>query len=72
MGVLAVASDDRLRLRAAVALGGRMELVDVSGIAAAADELGVSAAERLLERLALPTLRGIAWTPEDPEEVTAP
>jgi hydroxymethylbilane synthase len=72
VGVLAVASDDRLRLRAAVALGGRMELVDVSGIAAAADELGVSAAERLLERLALPTLRGIAWTPEDPEEVTAP
>jgi hydroxymethylbilane synthase len=72
VGALAEVNDGRLRLRAAVALAGRIESVDLAGLAADADVLGTSAAEKLLEQLGLPTLRGIMWTPEEPEEVSAP
>jgi hypothetical protein len=64
--------DGRIRLRAAVALAGRIESVDLDGPAAEVDAVGVSAAERLLERLGLPTLRGVVWTPEESKEVSAP
>jgi len=72
VGALAEVKDGRVRLRAAVALVGRIESVDLAGPAADADALGASAAEKLLEQLGLPTLRGIMWTPEEPEEVSAP
>jgi hydroxymethylbilane synthase len=72
VGALAESKDGRVRLRAAVALAGRIESVDLAGPAAEADAVGTSAAEKLLEQLGLPTLRGIMWTPEEPEEVSAP
>jgi hydroxymethylbilane synthase len=72
VGALAEAAGDRLLLRAAVALAGRIESTDVFGPVGSADELGASAAEKLLERLGLPTLRGIVWTPEELKEVSAP
>jgi hydroxymethylbilane synthase len=72
VGALAEMKDGRIRLRAAVALAGRIESVDLDGPAAEVDAVGVSAAERLLERLGLPTLRGVVWTPEESKEVSAP
>ena len=72
VGALAESAGDRLHLRAAVALASVIESVDVSGVAGSADDIGVEAAEKLLERLGLPTLRGIVWTPEEPKEVSAP
>lgn len=72
VGVLAEAAGDRLHLRAAVALAGRIESVDVFGLTGSAEELGASTAEKLLERFGLPTLRGIVWTPEALKEVSAP
>jgi hydroxymethylbilane synthase len=72
VGALAEVEIGKIRLRAAVALAGRIESVDLVGAVDEADAVGASAAERLLERLGLPTLRGIVWTPEAPEEVSAP
>jgi hydroxymethylbilane synthase len=72
VGALARSKDGGLRLRAAVALAGRIEAVSLTGPAADADALGISAAEKLLDQLGLPTLRGIMWTPEESEEVSAP
>jgi len=72
VGALAEVEGRKVRLRAAVALAGRIESVDLAGPAAEADAVGTSAAEKLLEQLGLPTLRGIMWTPEESEEVSAP
>jgi hydroxymethylbilane synthase len=70
VGALAEMKDGRVRLRAAVALARRTEWVELVG--PDADAVGTAAAEKLLEQLGLPTLRGIMWTPEAPEEVSAP
>jgi hydroxymethylbilane synthase len=72
VGALAKGENGKIRLRAAVALASRIESVDVVGVVEEADDVGALAAERLLERLGLPTLRGIVWTPEATEEVSAP
>jgi hydroxymethylbilane synthase len=55
------AKSETLRLRAAVALPDRIESVDRSGPISEADALGSAVAELLLERVGLPTLRGVVW-----------
>jgi hydroxymethylbilane synthase len=72
VGALAEVKDGKVRLRAAVALVGRIEWVNLVGVVADADAVGISAAEKLLGQLGLPTLRGVMWTPEESKEVSAP
>ncbi|MGE0158306.1 MAG: hydroxymethylbilane synthase [Gemmatimonadales bacterium] len=72
VGALAETTAGALRLRAAVALRDRIHRVDLSGSNADAEALGTAAAEALLARTGLPTLRGIVWAPEASAKASAP
>jgi hydroxymethylbilane synthase len=66
VGALARARGDALQLRAAVGIGGRIQSVELSRGIGEAEALGACAAEALLERLSLVSLRDIDWTVDEP------
>jgi hydroxymethylbilane synthase len=71
VGVLARFGSGRLALTAALVAPEGVVRAEASGAAEAAEGLGVAAAEDLLRRLGLDTLRGVPWAGEPPERVHA-
>jgi len=62
VGALGRVAGRELRLSAAVAMSDRIESVDLASEPDGAEALGIAAAEMLLERLGLSTLRGMGWS----------
>ncbi|HUF77119.1 MAG TPA: hydroxymethylbilane synthase [Longimicrobiales bacterium] len=71
VGVLARTGTGKLSLSAAVVAPGGVLRAEVSGPAGEAESLGVAAAEDLLGRLGLDTLRGAPWAGKPPERIHA-